>query len=136
MADDEIALARKAFDRWASGDWEPHSDVYHPDIEIASFVAGRSLIGYGGLRHWGNDLKRSFDDYVARADEWIRADDGRVLAVGRLTLRGRSTGETVDRPCAWLFAYEEALIVRIEAFHDRVAEARAEAGLPEDPEAA
>jgi ketosteroid isomerase-like protein len=49
--------------------------------------------------------------------------------VGRIVTRGKQTGGELDRPVALLFAVQDGLITRVDAFPNRLDEAYAAAGL-------
>ena len=43
-------------------------------------------------------------------------DDGRVMVLGTLHLRGRGSGAELDQPMGWLFTFREGRILRYEVF--------------------
>jgi hypothetical protein len=123
-------VVRPMLDRWARGDFEPRGTELHHDVLIVSHVSGPRFRGHGGVRRWAGDLKRAFAEWSFEMDELLDTPAGGRLAVGRLhLLGGKRTGEDVHRPGALLFTLKEGLIVRIEAFPNRVDEAYAAAGL-------
>jgi hypothetical protein len=118
-------------DRWSRGEYEPRPSEIHPDVKVVSQVAGKTFHGYGGVRRWASELNRSFDNWSFVVDELLETPIGGRLAVGHLHLcGGKRTRSNVEAPAALLFSLDsDGLIVRIDAFPNRVDEAYAAAGL-------
>lgn len=85
------------------------------------------------MRRLVGDWDQAFEDWSLRVEDLVDCPDGRRLAVGRVRTRGKKTGTELDRPVALLFTLDDGLIVRIEAFVNRMDEAYAAAGLPREP---
>ena len=115
-------LLRTAFERWGRGDYEPRPSEFHPDVEIVSRISGRALRGHGGIRRWIGDLNRAFDPWHASLDEVHEISENRLVAVGRLHLRGRQTGVDLDQPCAFVVDFRDGRIARVEVVPNRVDE--------------
>jgi ketosteroid isomerase-like protein len=129
MERDELeARLRDAFDRWNRGDYALSPDFVDPDVEILSAtgpLGGGTYRGYEGYARWIADMSESFDEWVLRLDELETLAPDRVLVVGAVHFRGRGSGVDVDLPCAWLMNHREGVLTRMEAFPNRVDEARA-----------
>jgi ketosteroid isomerase-like protein len=77
------------------------------------------------------ELGAAFDDFQAEPEEIIDLDDGRLLALVRLSGRGRSSGTPFDVTGAHLFTpARDGRLLRFEAYFDR-AKALEAAGLSE-----
>ena len=122
-------MMRDAFSRWNKGDREPDPERVHPDVEIVSasvVFSGQSHRGYEGFRRWIDDLSEAFDEWTLELGDLEDVAKGQALGVGSVHFRGRGSGAVVDLECAWIFDYDdEGRLTRLEAFPNRVEEARA-----------
>ena len=76
-----------------------------------------------------NDTAETFDQFEVELEE-VRECDDAALVFGRLSVRGRGSGATVDVSMAWVFRFVEDKVVWAKSYSDRE-EALAEAGLDE-----
>jgi ketosteroid isomerase-like protein len=120
-------------DHWERGEFAPGLDHLHPDVQVSSSTRQGGFEGKGGVRRLVGDWDQAFEDWSLRVEDLVDCPDGRRLAVGRVRTRGKKTGTELDRPVALLFTLDDGLIVRIEAFVNRMDEAYAAAGLPREP---
>jgi ketosteroid isomerase-like protein len=121
---------RDTFDRWNRGERRFDPRWMDPDVEILSAVAdisGTPYRGREGIERWVADVSEAFDEWQLQLDELEEVAANRVLGVGKVHLRGRGSGATVDLPCAWLFDHVDGVLTRFEPFLNRVEEARAAA---------
>jgi ketosteroid isomerase-like protein len=58
----------------------------------------------------------------------VALEDGRVLVLGDLHMRGRESGVELDQPLGWLLTFRDGKLLRYEVFADQ-GEARRAAGL-------
>jgi ketosteroid isomerase-like protein len=120
---------RDAFSRWNQDDRDPDPERVHPDVEILSasaVVSGQAYHGYDGFRRWIADLSEAFDEWTLELVEVEELAQGHALGVGSVHFRGRGSGAVIDLDCAWLFDYDDdGRLTRLEAFPNRVDEARA-----------
>jgi ketosteroid isomerase-like protein len=123
-------VLRRAFGHWNRGDYEAGSGELHPDIEVVSRISRRTLQGHAGVRHWIADLNAAFARWQANLGEIHEISETRVIAVGRLRLRGRQTGVELDQPCAFIVDFRDGQIARLEAAPNRVDEVVAVDGVP------
>ena len=122
-------VLRGVLAHWERGEFAPSLAHLDPDVVIVNSISGRGSEGYGGARRLIGDLEKAFDEWSVKIDEIHDCPDGRRLAVGRALLRGRKTGDELDRPLALLFGFEGDRISRLEFFPNRLDEAYAAAGL-------
>jgi ketosteroid isomerase-like protein len=122
VSDEDLEALKRAFDRWGrSGDRGIDFDGLDPEVEFhtpLSSTRGEPYRGHAGVREWLSDINDQFDDWHSRADEWVPLEDGRVLVLGELHLRGRESGVEFDQPMAWLFTLREGKLFRNEVFDD------------------
>src|SRR6188472_1719702 len=128
MEPDELeARLRETFDRWNRGDYSVRPGTLDPDVEIisaAGMLSGGPYRGYDGYQRWIADISESFDEWGLRLDEFEPLAPDRVFVVGAVHFRGRGSGVDVDLPCAWIMDHTEGMLTRLEAFPNRVDEAR------------
>ena len=104
-----------------------------PDVE---WIADRSDMGRvtyrgaEGVRKSFEELYEGFDKLGMEVDELIEAGD-RILVVGQMTARGRSTQVEAKIPLAIVFTVgEDGQVIRYESFRN-TQEARESAGVSE-----
>jgi ketosteroid isomerase-like protein len=122
---------RAGFARWNEGEHVFDPRWTDPDVEIHGPVVrldGRVYRGQEGVAAWVAEIAEAFDEWQLQLDELDEFAPGRVLAVGKVHMRGRGSGVTVDQPCAWIFDHVDGMVTRFEPFLNRVDEARAIAG--------
>jgi hypothetical protein len=102
MPSGERDVVQRLIDHWEVGEFAPALGHLHADVVVVKQFSGRGFEGHGGVRR---------------------------LPVGRIVTRGKRTGGELDRPVALLFAVQDGLISRIDAFPKRLDGAYAAAGL-------
>ena len=131
MAGENLERVRAGFDRWNAGDRELTDADIHPDFELSSPLSstrGRPYRGREGFELWMRDIDEQFDRWQIEIDEFRETDDGRILAFGRIHLRGRESGIEMDQPGAWLIELREDMFYRMTVWTSRD-EALSAAGL-------
>jgi ketosteroid isomerase-like protein len=129
MPSGDREVVRTLLNHWEQGEFAPKLNHLHPDVVFVNRVSGRSFEGLGGARRLINEWDDAFEDWSIVVDDLIDCPDGELMAVGRVLMRGKKTGGELDRPVAVIFTLADGLIVRIDAFANRVDEAYAAAGL-------
>ena len=128
---DRVALARETFAAFNRRDVDTYLRAFSPDAEwwpLRSSTEG-PYRGHDGIRAWVNDTAETFDQFQVEVEE-VRECDDAALVFGRLSVRGRGSGATVDVSMAWVFRFVEDKVVWAKSYSDRE-EALAEAGLDE-----
>ena len=119
MTTSNTDLVREAFARWNAGDRESLLADIDPEIEI--YVASAQLTGVGafhghdGFREWHATMEESFEVWQADIDSYREIGD-RVLALGRMHLRGRGSGVELDQETGWLVEIHGGKMTRFQAF--------------------
>jgi ketosteroid isomerase-like protein len=104
-------------------------EVFAADVEwwpLRSSTEG-PYRGHDGIRAWFDDTAQMFDELEAHVDDVVESD-AVVVAVGRLSVRGRGSGAALEVPIAWVFRFLDDQIVWGKTFSERE-EAYAAAGL-------
>ncbi len=126
VPEENVQLARRmheAFNRTFSEGTDDLFEVLHPEAEWVPITAVLEGIGYRGetaIRGWIADMKRQWEFYETRPEEFLDLEDGRVLVLGTWGARGRGSGVELDsQPGAWLVVTEDGWVTRMQTFTDR-----------------
>ena len=101
----------------------------HPDVEVVSRFRSEPYRGRDGFQDWIEEINRHFEEWRMVVDDWRDADD-RVVALGSLQLRGRSSGLQLEESAGALVELADGKVLRLYLFGDH-AEALEAAGLRE-----
>jgi ketosteroid isomerase-like protein len=123
MSAEDVDLIRRAIEVWADFDEETALELVAEDVE---FFALRSATegtfhGHEGVRAFFADNRESFDVFQPHYDDLRDLGDGRVLAIGSIRIRGRSSGVETDVPSAFVATVRDGLIVQFKDYGDRQA---------------
>lgn len=124
MSDHE-QVVRAIFDRWNAGDRTVPTEEIHPDAVVYSAMTGDTFRGAEAIRTWMSEIDDQFDDWKLKIDEFRDVSGDRLLVLGEVHFRGRSSGVVFDQPMGWLFEFEgdRAIALRNFAEHDAAIEA-------------
>ena len=130
MSSANVEIVRRQIDAFNRGDPDALAADWHPEgtWEPASVapVEGRPYVGPEGLRQFLADYAETWDEF--RLNYASFADLGeRVLALGSIEVRHRSSDLPICRPHAMLYEFSDGKIVRLRSFLDH-GEAQAAAG--------
>ena len=123
---DVEALARAALEEFNEGDADAFANRFADDGELFPFRSATegAYRGPEGVRAWMRETEELFEHSTAEIDE-IDSRGDRLLVTGRLNLRGKESGATVEMPVFWVFrltgekiAYGRAYTNREEALAD------------------
>ena len=126
-----LELAEQMFVWWNLGDREVTEESLDPDLEVTGPLAstrGAPYRGLEGLDQWISDIDEQFEEWYSRPGESEQLEDGRVLVLGELHMRGRGSGVELDQPMGWLMTFRDGRLLRMEVFEGHE-EARRAAGL-------
>ena len=121
MSTANLELVRSIYRSWEAGDFSRTGEWAHPQIESAAF-GGPVTGGYTGTEAIADGWRAMLElleDPHPEAEEYLDVDDERILVLGRLRGRERSTGEDVEQLRANLFRIREGLVVRLIFYWDR-----------------
>lgn len=108
---------RDIYDRWNTGERVIDPEEIHPDAVVYSAMTGDTFRGLDGVRRWMAEIDEQFEDWVLTIDEIRSVADDRLLVLGGVHFRGRSSGVEFDQPMGWLVDFEGE---RISALHNVV----------------
>jgi ketosteroid isomerase-like protein len=115
--DSREQLVRDIYDRWNTGERVIDPEEIHPDALVYSAMTGDSFRGLDGVRRWMAEIDEQFEDWVLTIDEIRSATGDRLLVLGGVHFRGRSSGVEFDQSMGWLVDFEGE---RISALHNIV----------------
>ena len=128
---ENLELARSIYAAWARGDF---ASVDWADPMIDFVIVGgpdpgswKGLVGMAqGWRGW----LAAWDGYGAAADDYRELDSERVLVLGRMSGRGKTSGVSVETEFANLLEIRDGRVTRLVLYSSRD-RARADLGVRE-----
>jgi len=119
MNEARLDVARRGYALWAAGDIDGMLELATPDFEfvpaIAASVEGGSIKGRDAARRFWADLDQTWETFRISADDFREAG-GRVLGIGRLTAKGRSSELELDQPIYTVLWFQGDRIARMQSF--------------------
>ena len=103
---------------------------WHPDIEWKSALIGITTRGYEGTLHGVDQFLDAAQDYRVNVLEVTDLGGSQVLAVVRLTMKGKASAIDVNATTFSIVTVEDGLIIRLDEYMER-AEALEAVGLSE-----
>jgi ketosteroid isomerase-like protein len=123
-------LIRHLFDRWNRGEREVDPSEIAPDAEIHSALTGFTYRGYGGIQDWQAEIDEQFDSWQLSIEQIDDLPGDRVLVIGDVQFRGRSSGVEFDQKIGWIFRFAGERMVEMRNFPDRASARSAAGALP------
>jgi len=130
MSQENVELMRRTFERWNAGEREVDPEILDPEVVVHSAMTHATYHGYEGLRRWMAEIDHQFDDWNVLIDEFREASEDRLLALGTVHVRGRTSGVAFDQPMALLLAFAGERLIELRTIPDH-AQALEAAGLSE-----
>jgi ketosteroid isomerase-like protein len=86
-------------------------NLFDPTIEFQSYLAGLSggggvYRGHDGLTEYFRDIVDAWEHFEVTMDEYREAGD-KVLSLGHLQAKGKTSGIEVKAQLAWVFTFRE-----------------------------
>jgi ketosteroid isomerase-like protein len=113
-------VAARAIRAFNAGEVDAFADLTTPDFEWSpSMVAieGETFVGREGVETYFGKLDDAWDKFHVHTDRF-RHGGSRVVMLGRLEGRGKTSGVPVDSPLGMVFDFRDAKISRIRGFLD------------------
>ena len=132
MSQENVAVVQRLIDAFNDRDPDIFAGFTTPDFEwITSMAAveGEVFVGRVGIETYFGRMRDAWDVFQTLAEEYRDLGD-RVLLLGRLDGRGRTSGVPVSAPLDILFDLRGGRISRMHSFLDHDEALRA-AGLAE-----
>jgi ketosteroid isomerase-like protein len=129
MSQENVEIARRAYEAWNEGDDAASFAAIHPEIELVLPEGGMNAGTHRGLRavrNFVDSYVESFANFRMDPEEFFETGDQVVVFV-RVSGRGRESGIELEVRPAHLLTLREGKIWRLEAFPDREKKAVLEA---------
>jgi ketosteroid isomerase-like protein len=116
-----LDLVRSIYADWRRGDF---SSVAWADPEIEYVRVGdlfgrESRIGLAGMAEGSRDFLHAWEDVRVEATEFRELDDGRVLVLIRLSVRGKTSGLDLRESGAHLYTIRDGKVTHLTAYLER-----------------
>jgi ketosteroid isomerase-like protein len=120
MSQENVDAFMQSLEAFHRGDFDSWVDSFAEDGE---FIPQRAPIqgtyrGRESLREFLADNAESFEVFHPTYD-YVRGIGDRVIALGKLRLRGKGSGVDIEVPSALLITYHERKAIRFEDVVDR-----------------
>ena len=125
-----LEVVHAVYDRFRGGDTEGALALYSPDVEVhdrPEIPDPQVHHGYEGVLAALNDSRTEFAALDILPEEFIEADDGRVVVVFKFVGRGRESGVPVEQRLFHAWTVRDGLVTRMEVHSDREAALRGRA---------
>jgi ketosteroid isomerase-like protein len=136
VSQENVDVSKRALEAFARPDLDAYDDLYAPDLEWFPAgplaLQGEGYAGYRGregLETYLRDRRVMWEE-IRTVEAELRDLGDCVLMLGRLQVRVRSSGVTLDSPSGVIFDFRDGKISRMRAYLDRGGALRA-AGLSE-----
>jgi ketosteroid isomerase-like protein len=132
MSQENVEIARAAFDAWTREDYDAFLALWGEEGEfypLRAQLEGRAYHGRDGVRRFIAEFGEEFEDIRFDLDH-IRETEDKLVGLGRFRTRGRASGVEVDAAMGFIGIVRDARIVYARFFSDPT-EALEAAGLRE-----
>jgi ketosteroid isomerase-like protein len=122
MPSTNVDLVRSITAQWERGEILPSdssTELVHPEVEIV-IVDGPEPSSSKGLAAATPGVEAFlWSYYLVEVDECRELDDERVLVLGRVSARGRSSGVEIAQRRASVFHVRDGKVIRLVMYWDR-----------------
>lgn len=122
MSQRDIEVVLAAYEAFNRGDMDAAMVAFAPEIEWngpAILPDAQVYHGHEGVRQFWTNWRESFEDFRVEIEEFIDAGE-QVVAMTRVTGRGRDSGIVVDTPSfAQIWTLSEGRAVRVVMLPNR-----------------
>jgi ketosteroid isomerase-like protein len=135
MSEENVETLKRGFDAVSRLDGEVLLDFMDPEVEFRPRF--QVMLGGEAAVYWGHEgVRGAFRDLYGALD-WIKPEisevrdlGDRIVALGRLSVRGKESGAEAESPAGWVVDIKNGKAVRVSEYLDPV-EALEAAGLSE-----
>jgi ketosteroid isomerase-like protein len=135
MSQENVETLKRGFDAVSRLDGEVLLEFMDPEVEFRPRF--QVMLGGEATVYWGHEgVREAFRDLYGALD-WIRPEisevrdlGDRIVALGRLSVRGKESGAEAESPAGWVVDINNGKAVRVSEYLDP-AEALEAAGLSE-----
>jgi ketosteroid isomerase-like protein len=137
MASANVDLVRSIYADWGRGDFRDTSRWADPEIELV-IIGGPDpghWTGPAGVAVGWRQWLSAWDDYNAEADEYRELSGERLMVLGRMSGRGKTSGVEVHTEFANVLDIRNGKVTRLCLYYERN-RALADLGLAQEGDAA
>jgi ketosteroid isomerase-like protein len=123
MAKDNVDVVQHAWDAFGRGDIDAAADAFAPTAETRvpeSVPWGGTYVGPDGFREFLTKLDQAFDQFSAKPDKVLGADDNHVVVVSKTKGKAKGGG-TVEGSNVWIYQLRDGKIAVAETWGDTAA---------------
>jgi ketosteroid isomerase-like protein len=119
VSQDEVEITRRIFEAASRRDADALLSLYAQEAVLEPGDVGFATFeGVDAIRAFIEDWWSSYADYEAEASEIVHLDEGVVLTVNTLKGRLSDGGEPLRLYNAFVFLFEDGLVVRMMTYED------------------
>jgi ketosteroid isomerase-like protein len=131
MSQENVEVVRRFYE--AQNDADQVLQFFDPDVVITNTAISPETapyIGHDGVIKWAKSAREAVGDFHVAADEIIDVDENRVVVVGRVCGRGRSSGLAIEIQLSTVYTLRHGKFVDVRAYETKI-QALEAAGLSE-----
>jgi ketosteroid isomerase-like protein len=113
-------LVRRVLKRWNAGERAIDLLEIHPDVVFHSGLTNTTYRGHEGLLRWMAEVDEQFEAWHSSVDEFREVGEERLLALGSVHLKGRTSGVEFDQPMSWLITFAGDHVTELRTIPDHV----------------
>jgi ketosteroid isomerase-like protein len=123
MSRENVDAFERAIDAYNRGDADAFVSAFDPAAEwhtvTQAVFGGESTVyrGHEGIRRFVLEVDEALADVRAECTE-VRDLGERIVAVGRMRGRGRSSGAVAETPIGWVVDFADGKVVRMRDYLD------------------
>jgi SnoaL-like protein len=117
MSQENVSVFLECVAAVSRDDWEAAIERFDPQIDWVpqrAPVQG-TYVGHDAVRRFAQDTRDTFEVFEPRYSD-IRDLGDRVLAIGKLRIRGRGSGVETEVPSAVLARFESGLLIEFRDY--------------------
>ena len=135
MSQENVEAFQRAASAYNDRDIDAFLEAFDPEVEwhsLTQVMFGGEMSVYRGHRGIREGVREMHEVLAELQLEYLEIRDlgERIVVIGRVTGRGRTSGAEVESPINWVVDFRDGKVARMRDYLDR-AEALEAAGLPE-----
>ena len=90
---------------------------WHPALLTSLEAEATVYRGHDGLREWSQKVDETFSEIHTEVEE-IRDLGDRIVAIGRIRMRGEASGAETESPIAYLVEFRNGKLIQARSYLD------------------
>ena len=116
MSQENVEIARRAFEAWQNDDYETWIALHDGDVEYLGAVERRLgqdvYRGHDGARELWQVWRREVEEFWIKSEEIRAVGEDRVVHLGQMGFRGAASGMKVESQLALVITLRDGKIIR------------------------